>query len=527
MKYLSILLIIAFIFSLLLNYISFYSKKTAIETINDMGLGYNMGRVFDFFNNNSENESTQYNRIISSKKIITRIKKYGFKTIRYEFNYDYLPRDYANNINSDWINKIKEVINWIINSNMYCILSILFDGKFWLNKNSKDKYINFWSQIANEFIDFDEYLIFESKNEVDYGFIYDFNYDDNYEEAENLFDDFDSYNKNLFNSTQDFIYTIRNSGNFNSKRLLVIPEYTTDVEITYFSYFFELNIPIDPSNKLAVSVNYYFPSEMYQVYDDTFFNWYHRNGYNYITSPIKKWGSNNDYKQLLKNFDFLKKNYIDEGIPVINSQVGIVTEKDFDFNSMKEFLYTIFLISAEYDGIMCCLWDISEKDKRHVYYYNKEENKWIDEKMRDFFINISKGNIIKLSQFYYKTNSETETYTYYSGLTIDIGTKKALKIIFNAQILCQINIDCFFAIVTLDKDGSWQDFKVEDNGKKQYDGTRTFTIDVSEKDCHTSIEIYSIGGYDEITFNYMTVEFEEIFLYFDYKSFKSAILNQI
>ena len=82
MKYLYILLIILFFFSLLLNYISFYSKKTAIETVNDMGLGYNMGKVFNYFND-SENESTQYDLTLSSKKIITRIKKFGFKTIRY------------------------------------------------------------------------------------------------------------------------------------------------------------------------------------------------------------------------------------------------------------------------------------------------------------------------------------------------------------------------------------------------------------------------------------------------------------
>jgi hypothetical protein len=115
---------------------------------------------------------------------------------------------------------------------MYCILSILFDGKFWWRKNSKDKYINFWSHIAKEFIDFDEYLIFESKNEVDYEFIYDYIIVD-----EKYFDTYDSYYQNLLDSTQGFIFTIRNSGQFNSKRLLVIPEFCTDVEISYFSFF--------------------------------------------------------------------------------------------------------------------------------------------------------------------------------------------------------------------------------------------------------------------------------------------------
>ena len=144
---------------------------------------------------------------------------------------------------------------------------------------------------------------------------------------ENYFDTYDSYYQNLFNSTQDFIYIIRNSGNFNSNRLLVVPDYSNDVEISIFSFFFELDIPIDPSNKLAVSINYYFPSEIYLFDDNISMNWYNKYGYNYYTNPIRKWGSNNNYKQLLENFDFLKQNYINEGIPIIYSQVGIVTEK--------------------------------------------------------------------------------------------------------------------------------------------------------------------------------------------------------
>ena len=66
-------------------------------------------------------------------------------------------------------------------------------------------------------------------------------------------------------------------------------------------------------------------------------DWYHKNGFIYMSNPIKKWGSNNDYKQLLENFDFLKQNYIEAGIPIINSQVGIVTEKDFDILVRNQF----------------------------------------------------------------------------------------------------------------------------------------------------------------------------------------------
>ena len=35
--------------SLILNYISFISKKSAIEIVNEMGMGYNLGDLFDCY----------------------------------------------------------------------------------------------------------------------------------------------------------------------------------------------------------------------------------------------------------------------------------------------------------------------------------------------------------------------------------------------------------------------------------------------------------------------------------------------
>ena len=70
---------------------------------------------------------------------------------------------------------IKEVVDLIVNAELYCILNIQNDGIYgnWLSWGieSKDKYINLWTQIANEFKDYNDYLIFESMNEV---YLYNF-----------------------------------------------------------------------------------------------------------------------------------------------------------------------------------------------------------------------------------------------------------------------------------------------------------------------------------------------------------------
>ena len=49
MKYIFPILGILYMTSLILNYISFISKKSAIEIVNEMGMGYNLGDLFDCY----------------------------------------------------------------------------------------------------------------------------------------------------------------------------------------------------------------------------------------------------------------------------------------------------------------------------------------------------------------------------------------------------------------------------------------------------------------------------------------------
>ena len=175
MNYLHSILATIFIISVILDYLSFYYKYSAIEVVNDMGIGYNLGNTYNYSDDlghkSIENyEIKTWGTLLPTKKIINKIKKYGFKTIRFQVKY----MNYTNEIkiiDTEWIIKIKEIVKWTINSNMYCILSVHHDNKYWEIKgqNSKDKYINLWTQIDNEFKDFNQHLVFESLYE--YGFL--------------------------------------------------------------------------------------------------------------------------------------------------------------------------------------------------------------------------------------------------------------------------------------------------------------------------------------------------------------------
>ena len=80
----------------------------------------------------------------------------------------------------------------------------------------KDKYINLWTQIANEFKDYYNYLIFESMDEPFF-----FNYETNHY-------DYDA----LFNLNKFFVDIIRNSGGNNKKRILIVVGASDELDST-------------------------------------------------------------------------------------------------------------------------------------------------------------------------------------------------------------------------------------------------------------------------------------------------------
>ena len=529
MNYLYSILVTIIVISLVLDYVSFYYKYSAIEVVNDMGIGYNLGNTYnysvDLGNDSIENfEIKTWGTILPTKKTIKIIKYNGFKTIRFQVKY----MNYINEIspiNFEWINKIKEIVKWIINSNMYCILSIYHDKNYWLfgGKNSKNEYINLWTQIANEFKDFNRLLVFESFYES--GFLCHINY-------------LEYCYKEEFFISQIFVNIIRNSSRNNKERLLIVPGLSSELELkTFIEYSYEIKIPKDPSNKLAISLNYFFPGigendlEFLDEYSDNeLMSLNDIEGISYFYLPNFEWGSDKDYKDIMNYFNTLKTILIDKGYPVVIGEIGIYN-KHSNKNSIRQFLYSIFSISSENEGILPCLWDTSEKDEGEMkYYYNKETNEWADIMLGENLYEISKGHFIKTKNYYYKNNIETVDTITNGYLQINIGTKKVKTIILNIKILDNYlfeNNDILVNIFTYDKNQNWYEIKTNKYGKKQYDGSFTYTIDTTNIECYNSIEAVTWWEFSFVALNYLMVIYEHNYNFFDYKSYKYAVLKEI
>ena len=81
-------------------------------------------------------------------------------------------------------------------------------------------------------------------------------------------------------------------------------------------------------------------------------------------------------------------------------------------------------------------------------YFNRENNEWYDEKIKENFYRIYKGQNIKPLDYYINTNLETTNSLNIDGeLRLKIENKKVLKVFINVNLNCKYYLDCMFGLV--------------------------------------------------------------------------------
>jgi len=335
------ILILIFLFSVILSLLSFHSKKTAMQLVKDMSLGYNFANTFECYNQfqeikTPEEQITLWGNVAPTKTMIKNLKKYGFKTIRLPITWiNFI--DVRGNIDSNWIVYIKEVVDWIVKDyHMYYIINVHNDCKDnnWLSKgiSAKSMFIKLWSQIANAFINYDEHLLFESMDNPSY-----YNSENGY--------DFET----LLILNQAFIDIVRNSGGNNRYRLLIISSGDAHLDLISTNYKF----PIDPYNKFALGINYFNPKVFCREF-------------------MFKWGIENDYSDMYTEFETFNKFCIKKGIPVIIVATGVTTKGNKERESIREYLSFLYSLIFSFNEMMACLWDTSTAD---FNYYDRVNDK--------------------------------------------------------------------------------------------------------------------------------------------------------
>ena len=323
-------------------------KNADTEAIlEDMGLGWNLGNSLDATGGSGLDTETSWSNPKVTKALIDKVKSLGFNTVRVPVSWGKHVSGDNYTIDSAWLARVKEVVDYCYKNDMYVILNIHHDTKSSESASgagyyprssaysSSEKFVtSVWSQAAEYFKDYDYHLIFETLNEPRLiGTRYEWWFD-KWSIPSEVKDAIDCINK----LNQKAVDTIRDTGSNNRGRLIMCPGYDASIDGATVSGF---KLPTDISgnkNRIAISVHAYSP-------------------YNFAMNVGS--GSTSTYTSSIKNelqdlFSTLKSNFRDKGIPVVIGEFGS-TDKNNTAERVK--WATDYTALAKKNNIPCLLWD--------------------------------------------------------------------------------------------------------------------------------------------------------------------------
>lgn len=201
--------------------------ESAKDAVKNMGVGWNLGNTLDAADasktwTTTAQHETCWGQPVTKPELMKMMKEAGFGAIRVPVTW-YQEMDKDGKVNDAWMNRVKEVVDYVIDNGMYCIINVHHDtgdGKQWLHASTtnydtnKAKYEYLWKQIAEKFKDYGQKLLFEAYNEM---------LDDNNKWNEPATDD--GY-KAINSYAKSFVTTVRNTGGNNKDRNLVVNDYS-------------------------------------------------------------------------------------------------------------------------------------------------------------------------------------------------------------------------------------------------------------------------------------------------------------
>jgi len=335
---------------------------TAFEITKNMKIGWNLGNTLDAKAGDKNGDyatagletETSWGCPKANQQLFDALKAKGFNTVRVPTTW-FQHLDADNNIDPEWMARVKEVVDYGIKNDMYIILNVHHEN--WINRadfaNAYDemqpKLMKIWTQIATEFKDYDQHLIFECMNEPRAA-----GTDHEWWAAEPV-PECEVINK----LEADFVKLIRGmDGPYAKTRLLMLPGYVASAEQTFLK---EIKLP-ENDKYLAVSIHAYTP------YDFT------------MNTAVKDHSTfTGAYAQNLSDtLQGMRDLFIEKDIPVVIGEMGT---SNFGNTQARVDWTTLYFTATKKYGIPCCLWDNNTvenpKDPGECHgYINRTTGEW-------------------------------------------------------------------------------------------------------------------------------------------------------
>ncbi len=334
--------------------------ESAFDAVANMKIGINVGNYFDstlriFKGESPERFMTGWGNPIVDASFFTKLKKLGFGAVRLPVTWMY-HFDEDGNIDSEWMGKVRETVEWILENDMYCIINIHHDTGAtqddrdkWLYasmdnfKKNNELFSKLWAQIAGEFKDCSEKLLFEGFNEM-------------IDEKNDWVNATSDASQAINEYNQLFVNTVRKTGGKNLTRNLICNTYGANFGESILYYY---SCPNDKfKDHIIGQVHFYLP---YEFAEDEGITW---------TTHIKEY---NDYVEETVDNGI---SYIGEGfrtrgpnrtpMPVI---IGEFAVKNKNNTADRIKWYTRVISKAREWGITCFIWD--DGGPEHMGYIDR------------------------------------------------------------------------------------------------------------------------------------------------------------
>jgi len=273
----------------------------AVEFSRQMGIGWNLGNSMESMGPGNE---TAWGNPVVTQSFINAVAAAGFDNLRIPVAWSIFTNEANYTIDTAWLNRVEEVVNYGLNAGMYVIINEHWDGG-WLNhpyysnqESLNNRLAIMWDQIANHFRNYDYNLLFAGTNEV----MNDGDWSTPTQEYVDV--------QNSFNQT--FVTTVRATGGNNAGRYLIVQGFNTNIDHT-------VNFAIIPndtvSDRLMMEIHYYDPYNFTLNTSSNITEW---------PSTEETWANEEWCDGQMQK---MRANFVDRGIAVILGEYGVCSRQ--------------------------------------------------------------------------------------------------------------------------------------------------------------------------------------------------------
>ncbi|MGW8392624.1 cellulase family glycosylhydrolase [Pseudoduganella sp. HUAS MS19] len=316
-------------------------NQTSMQLSAQMAPGWNLGNSLEAMGGTYVWGSRNFNETgwgnpKASQALFNAVKAAGFRSVRIPVSWKQYA-DANDNISPQWMERVTEVANYARNAGLVAMINIHWDGGWMQPTYAQQSVANarlskFWTQIANNFRNHDDTLLFAGTNEV--------MVDGNYNPPSAEYCDV----QKGFN--QAFISAVRATGGNNASRHLVVQAFNTNID---HAISCNASMPNDRvADRMMMEVHYYDPFDFTLDAKSTTWRWGQ-------TANPSGWANESFTDGQLQK---MKSAFIDKGIPVLLGEFGAILRIEHDPGGSYRKAWDQYVSRAAFTrGVVPMYWD--------------------------------------------------------------------------------------------------------------------------------------------------------------------------